>query len=126
MFTNDVRQPGAPVTGPKRIQLRRTRGWRKPESVVSVTRPGPWGNPFAVGTNLLYGEDHEIAPLAGIFPRSIEEAVRLFRRYLAETEQGRALAERARAELRGHDLACWCAEDAEWCHADVLLELSNQ
>lgn len=28
------------------------------------------------------------------------------------------------AELRGHDLACWCALDAP-CHADVLLEIAN-
>ena len=28
------------------------------------------------------------------------------------------------AELRGKDLACWCAEDQP-CHADVLLEWAN-
>lgn len=27
-------------------------------------------------------------------------------------------------DIRGHDLACWCALDAA-CHADVLLELAN-
>ena len=31
---------------PERIQLRRTKGWRKPEGVVSCARPGPYGNPF--------------------------------------------------------------------------------
>lgn len=30
-----------------------------------------------------------------------------------------------RAELRGHDLACWCPLDQP-CHADVLLEIANQ
>ena len=29
------------------------------------------------------------------------------------------------AELRGIDLACFCAEDAEWCHVDVVLEMAN-
>jgi Domain of unknown function (DUF4326) len=29
------------------------------------------------------------------------------------------------SELRGKDLACWCAADAKWCHADVLLEIAN-
>lgn len=29
-----------------------------------------------------------------------------------------------RAELAGHDLACWCPLD-QACHADVLLELAN-
>jgi hypothetical protein len=30
-----------------------------------------------------------------------------------------------RAELAGKDLACWCPLDKP-CHADVLLELSNE
>jgi hypothetical protein len=29
-----------------------------------------------------------------------------------------------RQELRGKNLACWCAADQP-CHCDVLLELSN-
>lgn len=35
---------------PQRIQLRRTKGWRKPDGVIVVSRPFDWGNPFAVGT----------------------------------------------------------------------------
>lgn len=31
---------------PQRIQLRRTKGWRKPEGAVIVSRPSPYGNPF--------------------------------------------------------------------------------
>jgi hypothetical protein len=33
---------------PQRIQLRRTKGWRKPENTVVVARPSKWGNPFRV------------------------------------------------------------------------------
>ena len=33
---------------PNRIQLRRTKGWRKPEGVIVVARPSKWGNPFAI------------------------------------------------------------------------------
>jgi hypothetical protein len=29
---------------PKRIQRKRTKGWRMPPNTVSVTRPGPFGN----------------------------------------------------------------------------------
>jgi uncharacterized protein DUF4326 len=38
-----------------------------------------------------------------------------------------ALVARARRELRGHDLGCWCKqEDVEVaCHGDVLLEIAN-
>lgn len=28
--------------------------------------------------------------------------------------------------LRGRDLACWCPLDAEWCHADDLLDAANR
>lgn len=31
---------------PKRIQRRRTAGWRMPEAAVYVGRPSRWGNPF--------------------------------------------------------------------------------
>ena len=37
------------VLAPKRIQLRRTKGWRKPEGAVVVSRPSKWGNPFIFG-----------------------------------------------------------------------------
>ena len=37
------------MTAPKRIQLRRTKGWRKPEGAVVVSRPSKWGNPFIFG-----------------------------------------------------------------------------
>jgi hypothetical protein len=30
-----------------------------------------------------------------------------------------------RRELAGRDLACWCREDAAYCHADVLLQVAN-
>lgn len=34
------------MSAPARIQLRRARGWRKPEGAVVVARPSKWGNPF--------------------------------------------------------------------------------
>ena len=34
---------------PKRIQQRRTKGWRKPQGAVAVGRGTKWGNPFKVG-----------------------------------------------------------------------------
>jgi hypothetical protein len=37
------------VTAPKRIQRKRTRGWRMPENAVYVGRGSKWGNPFRVG-----------------------------------------------------------------------------
>lgn len=90
---------------PKRIQLRRTRGWRLPASAIACTRPGPWGNRYKVTPD-----------------RTPQEAVTLFRLHLAEHPE---LVAAAQARLRGHDLACYCALDAEWCHVDVWLEIAN-
>jgi hypothetical protein len=36
---------------PKRIQLRRTKGWRLPDNSVIVSRPTKWGNPFRIGVH---------------------------------------------------------------------------
>ncbi|MDT7613280.1 MAG: hypothetical protein QOF00_727 [Pseudonocardiales bacterium] len=90
---------------PERIQLRRTRGWRKPEGAVVVSRPSRWGNPFPVG-----GDVPDRA-----------RSVALYEQYLADRPE---LRERARAELRGRDLACWCPV-GEPCHGDVLMRVAN-
>ncbi len=33
---------------PRRIQLRRTKGWRKPPGAVVIPRPTRWGNPYSL------------------------------------------------------------------------------
>jgi hypothetical protein len=91
---------------PRRIQLRRTKGWRKPPGAVVVARPSRWGNPYAIGA------PH---PATGE-PLTREDAVALYRDHIAGADVG---------DLRGKDLACWCAPD-EVCHADVLLDLANR
>lgn len=93
---------------PKRIQLSRQKGWRKPEGAVVVTRATKWGNPFIIGDGL-----------------SRDEAVFLYEEWM----HGRGvdpLVERPDpTELRGKDLACWCGLN-QCCHADVLLRLANR
>lgn len=37
------------LAGPRRIQRRRTKGWRMPEGAVYVGRGSKWGNPYKVG-----------------------------------------------------------------------------
>ena len=51
--------------------------------------------------------------------RARAHAIELYRRYLRQHPE---LVERAREELVGQDLACWCTPD-EQCHADVLLSV---
>jgi Domain of unknown function (DUF4326) len=98
---------------PERIRLRRAKGWRKPEDAVTVARPSAWGNPFRLGARVTADDGVEVT-------LDRDTMIALYRRWLAERPD---LVERARAELAGRDLACWCAED-EPCHADVLLRVA--
>lgn len=104
---------GAPM--PVRIQRRRTKGWKMPPNTVSVTRPGPYGNPYIVG------RDGDAKECTAKFRAAWNHAV--------------ACAERDRTPfmpfgkpiylgpLVGKNLACFCREDALFCHADVLLDI---
>lgn len=114
---------GKAVSGPKRVQLRRTKGWHKPAGTISVARPSRWGNPFRVGG--LYqvpGPSGRGAATArspwrppgahvGVVADRAD-AVRLYRLWLTA---GDYVADEAREQLAGHDLACWC----------LLLEFAN-
>jgi len=107
---------------PKRIQLSRAKGWRMPPNTVKVDRSTRWGNPFRVGEE--YVRD-KMVPGGGQSCNTVENsehAVQLFRRFAAR--QVRTQVETYR-ELRGKDLACWCAI-GQPCHADVLLEIANR
>ena len=129
---------------PERIQLRRTKGWRKPDGAIVVARPSRWGNPYVVGSGEVtwsgtcdgdagfYGERRNVwcdqSPLrAGGL--TTDEAVRLFRGdlegNLADPDPYFDELRQALEQLRGHDLACWCPPGHP-CHADVLLELANR
>jgi hypothetical protein len=98
---------------PKRIQRKRTRGWRMPEGAVYVGRPTKWGNPWHV-------ED------VGQY-----EAADLYRAWMLGWRNNSAMPPCPDPrELRGKDLACWCPLVNRFgvrvpCHADVLLELAN-
>lgn len=125
---------------PDRIQRQRTKGWRMPENTVSVVRPGLWGNPFYVS------RWRDAATCVALFRESV--------RGCWDPNVGRHLPDawcgyaehngwlalwRHRmngfpiefiSELRGKNLACWCAVtdrhgNAVPCHADVLLSLAN-
>lgn len=99
---------------PIRIQRKRTKGWKMPENTVYVGRPSSFGNPFRVGKPNMEGwEDLE-------HPNTSARAVELFERYFALTWRIGLITD----DLRGKNLACWCALD-EPCHADVLLKIAN-
>lgn len=101
---------------PKRIQRRRTAGWRKPPNTIVVTRPGPWGNPFKVGDPGVPDREAAAARLAVLIK------MRAAGFPLDSLPAYPTLAE-IRSELAGRNLACWCGPGA--CHADVLLAIAN-
>ena len=100
---------------PRRIQLRRSKGWRMPENTVKVDRSTRYGNPFRVG-------DAGIADVRASIKR-FEQALRN-----GELTRGKVDSpfdpEHLRRALRGKNLACWCPLDAP-CHADLLLQIAN-
>jgi hypothetical protein len=137
---------------PVRIQRKRTKGWKMPPNTVSVTRPGKFGNPFDFRPSnccwlaLSYG-------CRGDRLGRQQASVKAFREWVNPPGKGKKLVrmERGvsfgneenafqigpkfvigpppaigviRAELRGKNLACFCALDQP-CHADVLLKLAN-
>lgn len=83
---------------------------RIPDGAVYVGRaaPGlpasPYANPYPVKE---YG---------------LDRCRDLFRQHVADSP---LLVAAARAELGGKDLACWCPDNAPWCHADEWLALAN-
>lgn len=100
---------------PKRIQRKRTKGWKMPAGAIYVGRPTKWGNPFKVSLNC-----------------DRRRAVHLYRWWLdGATIEGADIYPKPptrddiNRELRGHDLACWC-KPGESCHADVLLRIANE
>lgn len=125
---------------PQRIQLRRTKGWRKPEGAAVVARPTRWGNPFAVrecrspwcrADRLPVRHWHVYDPDAGACglsepTKAIAAAVAVdwFHQAVVDDSELVESVENIVSGLRGKDLACWCPL-GQPCHADVLLEVAN-
>lgn len=108
-------------TQPFRVQRKRLKGWKMPDNTVSVCRPGKWGNHFIVSPNVRPGS--RSGALYTAVP-TVEDAVECYRIWLtSEVNSGWVIA--AKTELRGKNLACFCALDQP-CHADVLLEIANE
>lgn len=102
---------------PKRIQLRRTKGWKMPPNTVKVDRSTRWGNPLRCTAEY-----------------SAADAVRDYRRWLLGDRTIRSFelsifgapptVLEIKSRLGGKNLGCWCPHGAA-CHADVLLEIAN-
>lgn len=80
----------------KRIQRKRTKGWKMPPKTVYVGRGSKWGNPCVI--------------------RTAADRIHAVSWYEAHV-----LPHLDLSELVGKDLACWCRLD-QICHADSILE----
>jgi hypothetical protein len=73
---------------------------------VVVARPARWSNPWPIGMR------------EGKRVLSRDEVIDRYERHVAERH------DEIRDELKGKNLACWCAE-GQRCHADTLLRIAN-
>jgi hypothetical protein len=100
------------ATGPRRVQLRRSKGWTMPPNTVKVDRTTRWGNPFTPAE-------------CGSVAVAVERHGRWMRGEIAAPGQAQPpSAEAIRAALAGRNLACWCPANGP-CHADLLLRIAN-
>lgn len=133
---------------PKRIQIKRKKGWRLPINAVYVGRPGIWGNPFRVFEYRVrqYGSKYVTrwgieAYLDTAEEMGLNSAKEAQERSLELYKQEGPPDIPERAILKGKDLACWCrlcerhtdglplgehCDDCAPCHADHLLVVANQ
>ena len=121
---------------PRRIQRRRTKGWRMPEGAIYVGRPTRWGNPWTPGMALdlrmivppSAPDRDELGAAWRLVQINLGACIELYRSALTRSELVEppldfTIAD-AQRELIGRDLVCWCPLD-QLCHADILLELAN-
>jgi len=131
---------------PVRVQRKRTKGWKAPlcscgcgKPARYVGRPTKWGNPYRiqpVGNVWCVRDDNGVAYDLLTSGRVETYSKRRAMRRCAELFRDIEFAYRLGmgfytypwadiAELRGHDLLCWCSDDQP-CHADALLLVANR
>lgn len=115
----------------KRIQRKRTKGWRMPENAKYVGRPTKWGNPFRLtpdGFIQCYSTNGKILDpwimwsySNGFETKDIVELYGLWLKGDLKTKAPYLPTPPSIDELKGKDLACFCSL-SEPCHVDAILE----
>ena len=126
---------------PRRIELKRIKGYQMPPNTVSVARPSKLGNPYRVWKE--FGA-WWLAFCDGRGGKGISRSRRVAQAWAVELYATRFLTARrrhqAKKDLRGKNLACYCrlcerhkdglplgdkCDQCEPCHVDPLLEVAN-
>jgi len=97
---------------PRRIQRKRTKGWKMPPNTKYIGRPGKWGNPLEWAT-------------VKEFRRCLRDGAYARRSYNYEIAWAFRVMRESIHELRGFNLCCYC-KLSDPCHGEPLLELANE
>jgi hypothetical protein len=103
----------------KRIQRKRTKGWRLPDNAVCITRGTKWGNPFKISDKVTRDVSISIFEKCILNP-TIALDLFGFKIY----EHFKWISEHIH-ELKDKDLACFCKE-GDPCHGDVLINFIQE
>lgn len=76
---------------PRRLQQKRTKGWRTPADAIVISRPSKWGNPYKIDAG------HDRAAV-----------VERFRAWFTGNDPRATRLRGELHELRGKDLLCFC------------------
>ena len=112
---------------PRRIQRKRTKGFRLPDGVVCVTRPGPWGNPFTIQSCLEAGYAETEADARALCVECFEDWLLkgdLSEWWFGASRDNWQWMRDNLSTLDGKTLACFCPLDRP-CHADVLAKYAE-
>lgn len=112
----------------KRIQRKRTKGFRLPDNTLYIGRPSVWANPYILKKEGSYWKVYPDYDPSRVLMKSKSEdrardyAVHRFKQMFLCLPD---FVHRLNALSKYEYLACWCPEDKP-CHGDVLIELYNK
>lgn len=118
----------------KRIQRKRTKGWRMPKNAIYIGRPSKWGNPIRLNGDCIYIDASYrrkiLSPWVFYNVGDIDDVLHLYWHIIHGTRftdkdlqyWSDKFKENDINELRSKDLVCWCSLK-EKCHGDILIEL---
>jgi len=107
---------------PKRIQRKRTKGWKKPSGAMIVDRTSRFGNPYIVG---VHGDAARCVELYRQAMTGLIDNIKQPCPPVINVINAQKNLRTYGHMLRGKDLVCYCPLDQP-CHADVLLAIVNE
>jgi hypothetical protein len=121
----------------KRIQRKRTKGWRMPENTKCVNRGTKWGNPIKLMNGQIYidaGYRRTILDKwVWLMNGDVDDVISLYEDLWSGVSRldfdmehwVEKFKQLDLSDLKGKNLACFCSTETP-CHGDVLLKLANK